>query len=91
MTRNGKNISLDVNMSDLLVFLKHKRGRASELAKHLGVPLPQLSNWTHGRFTPGSDVLERMSAWMAAATAQEATEKADAEAKTRSAINNLRR
>lgn len=80
----------DVKMKELRDFLKAKRGRASELAKHLGVPLPQLSNWTGGRFSPNAETLDRMLAWKASASAQEAAESAESAARLRSAINSLR-
>jgi len=90
MPDTPKNISSEVILKYLKSFLKAKRGRASELAKHLGVPLPQLSNWMSGRFSPGDDVLERMHSWKVTQEAQEATEKAEAEVRLRSAINSLR-
>lgn len=90
MTIDPKDISKDVKMDDLRAFLKAKRGRASELAAFLGVPRPQLSNWLHGRFSPGADVLNRMKSWRDALEAQEAIQGAETSARLRSAINALR-
>jgi len=90
MTTSEENISSDVKMADLSAFLKAKRGRAGDLAKFLGVPAPQLSNWLHGRFAPSAETLAKMSQWYAAATAQEAADNAAAADRLRSAINRLR-
>jgi len=90
MPDTPKNISSEVILKDLKSFLKAKRGRASELAKHLGVPLPQLSNWMSGRFSPNPETLTSMQSWKANATAQEAAESAEVKARLRSAINSLR-
>jgi len=86
-----ESLQNDVWMNELRGFLKARRGRVGELASHLGVKSEQISAWIHGTRNPIPETRERMAAWMTTASAQEATERADADAKVRAAINSLRR
>lgn len=90
MTNTPDNISKEVNLSELSAFLKSKRGRGKELAAALDIPLPQLSNWLHGRFKPRPEIIEKMASWFKDARQRDEEAKADSAARLRSAINSLR-
>ncbi len=75
ITEAGNIAPVKSPMVDLLGRLNKatsQRGKKSELAKHMGVPLPNVSQWLSGDRAPGGETTLRLLAWV---QAQEAKQK----------------
>lgn len=70
-----KDRELQARLPELIEAVKQlteqRRGKKTELATFLGVPLPRVSQWLHGRKRPGGETTLRLLQWVEQQEAQQ--------------------